>query len=83
MHSAAKRPSSDGEDGRANALADKGWARRSIVVRAVGPSGGDELADVPDREQYSQDAAGAQQHEEDFQSAVCACRRGRCVVTIG
>ena len=29
-----------GDDERANALADKGWARRSIVVRSVGPQKG-------------------------------------------
>ena len=42
MHSGGRPSAGDGDDSR-HALVAKGWARRSLFTRAVGPSGGDEL----------------------------------------
>ena len=43
-------PSSNGlelDDGRHKSLAEKGWARRAVVVRGVGPCGGADLEELP------------------------------------
>ena len=38
------------EDERRKSLAEKGWARRAVVVRGVGPCGGADLEQLPWRE---------------------------------
>ena len=35
------------EDERRKSLAEKGWARRAVVVRGVGPCGGADLEQLP------------------------------------
>ena len=40
------------EDERRKSLAEKGWARRAVVVRGVGPCGGADLEQLPGREEY-------------------------------
>ena len=40
------------DDDRRKSLGEKGWARRSVVVRAVGPSGAAVFEAVPGREGY-------------------------------
>ena len=40
------------DDGRHKSLAEKGWARRAVVVRGVGPCGGADLEELPGREEY-------------------------------
>ena len=43
-------PSSNGlelDDGRHKSLAEKGWARRAVVVRGMGPYGGADLEELP------------------------------------
>jgi hypothetical protein len=40
------------DDDRRKSLGEKGWARRSVVVRAVGPSGAAVFEAVPGREEY-------------------------------
>jgi hypothetical protein len=39
-------------DERCKSLAEKGWARRAVVVRGVGPCGGADLEQLPGREEY-------------------------------
>ena len=39
------------DDGRHKSLAEKGWARRAVVVRGVGPCGGADLEELPGREE--------------------------------
>ena len=50
----------DDEDERRKALAEKGWARRSVVVHGVGASGGGNLEELPGREDFGEDEDGAQ-----------------------
>jgi hypothetical protein len=40
-------------------LGEKGWARRSVVVRSVGPSGAADFEAVPGREEYGAGEDGA------------------------
>ena len=40
------------DDGRHKSLAEKGWARRAVVVRGLGPCGGADLEELPGREEY-------------------------------
>lgn len=47
------------DDGRHKSLAEKGWARRAVVVRGVGPCGGADLEELPGREEYGGDEDGA------------------------
>ena len=47
------------EDERRKSLAEKGWARRAVVVRGVGPCGGADLEQLPGREEYGGDEDGA------------------------
>ena len=47
------------EDERRKSLAEKGWARRAVVVRGVGPCGGADLEQLPAREEYGGDEDGA------------------------
>ena len=42
------------DDGRHKSLAEKGWARRAVVVRGVGPCGGADLEELPGREEYGE-----------------------------
>ena len=60
------------EDERRKSLAEKGWARRAVVVRGVGPCGGADLEQLPGREEYGGDedraldwSAAALQFTED------------------
>jgi len=47
------------DDGRHKSLAEKGWARRAVVVRGLGPCGGADLEELPGREEYGGDEDGA------------------------
>ena len=47
------------DDDRRKSLAEKGWARRSLVVRSVGPSGAADFEAVPGREEYGAGEDGA------------------------
>ena len=66
MHSVQQADGVDGDDDRAQCLAEKGWARRSVVLHALGPSGAGELTAAPGRETFALDADGAREHEEAF-----------------
>ena len=46
------------DDGRHKSLVEKGWARRAVVVRGVGPCGGADLEELPGREEYGGDEEG-------------------------
>ena len=61
MHAVPKADGAAGGDGRRNCLAEKGWARRAVVVHSVGPSGAANFA-----EDFALDNDGVQQHEEAF-----------------
>ena len=47
------------DDDRRKSLGEKGWARRSVVVRSVGPSGAADFEAVPGREEYGAGEDGA------------------------
>ena len=53
---------------RRNSLMDKGWARRTVLVHGVTPSGDAVLESVDDvgRELFAAGEQGAQEHEEAF-----------------
>ena len=51
-HSFKVRRALDDEDERRKCLADKGWARRSVVIRGVSGSGAANLEELPGREDY-------------------------------
>ena len=61
LHAVKIRASSgvEADDERRKSLADKGWARRSVVMHALAPSGADELDAVPGREAYGAGDEGA------------------------
>lgn len=48
LHSISAAPGLEVDDERRKALADKGWARRSVVVHGVGPAGASHLEAVPE-----------------------------------
>ena len=52
------------DDDRRKSLAEKGWARRSLVVRSVGPSGAADFEAVPGREEYGAGEDGAAEWEK-------------------
>ena len=52
------------DDDRRKSLGEKGWARRSVVVRAVGPSGAADFEAVPGREEYGAGEDGAAEWEK-------------------
>ena len=53
------------DDERRKSLAEKGWARRSVVVHGVGPAGAANLDKLPGREEY-----GPDEQEEWLQATV-------------
>ena len=46
------------EDARRKSLAEKGWARRSVVVHGVGPGGAANLEQLPCREDFEAGSGG-------------------------
>jgi len=52
------------DDDRRKSLGEKGWARRSVVVRSVGPSGAADFEAVPGREEYGAGEDGAAEWEK-------------------
>ena len=67
----------DDEDEQRKCLADKGWARRSIVIRGVSGSGAANLEELPGREDFPAGEDGKEQwaeamllfEEENFEGA--------------
>ena len=54
------------DDDRRKRLGEKGWARRSVVVRAVGPSGAAVFEAVLGREEYGSGEDGAVEWEKNM-----------------
>jgi len=59
------QPTLEIDDGRRKSLAQKSWARRSVVVHSVGPCGGANLESLPGREEF-----GAGEGEAWLEAAV-------------
>ena len=68
LHAVKKRASGglEADDERRKSLSEKGWARRSVVMHGLGPSGADELEAVPGREAYGAGDEGAARWAEDM-----------------
>ena len=58
------RPGLAADDTRRKCLAEKGWARRSVVVHGVAPSGASNMEELPGREEFGVGNAGALQWME-------------------
>ena len=65
------------DDDRRKSLAEKGWARRSLVVRSVGPSGAADFEAVPGREEYGAGEAGAAEWEKTMKAYTGSRASGR------
>ena len=58
------RPGLAADDTRRKCLAEKGWARRSVIVHGVAPSGASNMEELPGREEFGVGNAGALQWME-------------------
>ena len=65
------------DDERRKSLADKGWARRTVVVNSVGASGAASFELVPGREQFGPE--GGVICKRALRHRVDGRRLGRCV----
>ena len=65
------------DDDRRKSLGEKGWARRSVVVRAVGPSGAADFEAVPGREEYGAGEDGAKAYLKGGRGGESWIREGK------
>ena len=68
LHSSPHAPSNGTGEEQRNALLEKGWGRRTVLVHGVSPSGDAAFEAVDDvgREVFAMGEQGAQEHEEAF-----------------
>ena len=65
MHAVPDAAAAANGTGRLGALQAKGWGRRTVAVHAVGPAGGANFSEAPERSAYPPGADGDAQHEAE------------------